>query len=69
MKTRFIKERLQEIGKTPEWLAEQAGVSPVSMKASILRGVQPRKPTLMLMAQALGCTLADLVHEDETKTG
>lgn len=67
MKTRFIREQLEHLGKTPEWLAEQCGVSPVTMKGSYLRGITPSKPILMLMAQALGCTPVDLIHEEEAE--
>lgn len=68
MKTRFVKEKLKELGKDPEWLAAKCGVSPITMKTNILRGIKPRLPTLMLMAQALKCSVKDLVYEDETAT-
>ncbi len=67
MKTRYIKERLAELGKDESWLAIQCGVKAGTMKNSYLRGTKPSNAVLKLMAQSLQCSIADLVYESETE--
>lgn len=67
MKTQFVKNRLKELEKDPSWLAAQCGVSPVTMKQNYLRGICPPKSVLKLMAQALNCSVSELIHEEEAK--
>jgi hypothetical protein len=68
MRTQWIKNRLTELSQTPEWLAQRCGVSPFTMKHRFLAGVVPRKPVLMLMAEALQCSIQDLLHAEQLET-
>jgi hypothetical protein len=69
MKAQFVKRRLVELGKDADWLAGQCEVSPVTMKQHFLKGVRPSAPVLKLMAQALKCSVSDLLLEEEARAG
>lgn len=62
MKTKYLKDRLAALGKSTEWLAEQCGISPVTLKKNIMNGLIPSRPILILMAQALRCNVSDIVN-------
>lgn len=64
MKARYVSERLAAIGKDVAWLAAQCGVKVGTMRNSYLRGTRPSTAVLKLMAQALECSVSDLVYEE-----
>lgn len=65
MKTQFIKNRLEEMNKDSDWLAEQCGVAPVTMKQNYLRGMTPQRPVALLMKSVLGCEYEDFLYPEE----
>lgn len=62
MNRSFMRSRIEELNLTTEALAGLTGVAPKYME-QILRGLTPSKRTLMLMSQALKCTIDELTHE------
>jgi len=65
MKTTFLRKRLEEMEKDSDWLADQVGVAPVTMRQNYLRGITPQKPVAMNIRRALKCKYSDFLHDEE----
>ncbi len=65
MKVSYVRRRLDEIGKDPDWLADQSGVSSITMKQNYMRGMTPKKPVAINFKRLLQCNFADFLHHDE----
>jgi hypothetical protein len=65
MKATFVKKRLEEMKRDAEWLADQCGVAPVTMRQNYLRGITPQKPVAINIKRLLKCRYSDFLHEEE----
>lgn len=65
MKVSFLKKRLEELNKDSDWLADQCGVSRVTMRQNYLRGITPQKPVAIHMKNTLGCKYEDFLYPEE----
>lgn len=63
----IIKQRMLDLGFTPETLASEIGVGIVTMK-NILRNMRPRRSTARLLCRVLELKLEELFPELAAKS-
>lgn len=65
MKANYVRQRLDEMGKDSDWLADQVGVAPVTMRQNYLRGITPQKPVALMLKKVLNCEFKDFLYDEE----
>lgn len=59
MNTKFLRARLQELGFTDGSFADACGVTETHMQR-VLKGYEPSRTLLILMAERLKCRVSDI---------
>jgi hypothetical protein len=65
MKTKYLRQRIEDLGLTPDKFADLVGVKPVTMRQNYLRGICPNKSVALLMKDTLKCDYDDFLYPDE----